>query len=309
MYSRPIVLASDDVSRNKTRFSVETLHQTLLDTFHAGAPHLVSHDAHRLAGWIQPRALYFEPGRALLLGEQLLASDEEERAGLEAAYRRHLSERLFSVEESHAQRLREFLVGHVTGDEDVVDVGATALVTEDLARRCCPSIFDLEDDDGLVPLRELQTIIPGVYRKGEFAVFAHAGFRRSLSRLNNLNADLLAALDDVRADGGVGRLAIRLDPDLIGLASLAQRERVIIASITSRFFVLLPEVGRSAALARVRAWTFIKSSTSFLSLVLVPCPLSLVLVPCARSRTGARRPMRPLAGPWLTDSCFAPRQR
>lgn len=68
-----------------------------------------------------------------------------------------------------------------------------------------------------MPVGELTPVQPGVFRVGEYAVFAHPFFRRSLSRLNTLNTHFLGRLYNLPVDGSDVRVA--LDPDMLGLAS------------------------------------------------------------------------------------------
>ena len=60
-----------------------------------------------------------------------------------------------------------------------------------------------------------------MFRVGELLLLAHPFFRRSESRLNVLNIDLLRCLQDHAADTKCAA-RIRLDPDVVGLAATAQ---------------------------------------------------------------------------------------
>ena len=82
--------------------------------------------------------------------------------------------------------------------------------------------FETEDKDGLVDLRALETLQPGVFKHRDFVLFAHPFLRRSLSRWNNLNVALLSALDDLR-DENTATVRVRLDPDMVGLAASVTR--------------------------------------------------------------------------------------
>jgi hypothetical protein len=94
----------------------------------------------------------------------------------------------------------------------------TETTTANIARaRCFPALFAEQDKDGLIPARLLEPIQPGVYRQGPLVVFAHPFFRRSLSRLNNLNIDLLNELERLAPKSDV-LVKVRLDGDAVGLA-------------------------------------------------------------------------------------------
>lgn len=212
------VLSSDSVTRNHTKFTVGALHHGLLDVWRQGIPQLISHDAHRPVGWIRALGLHFEPGLARLLGIHQIAETEEERQSFEkayTAYRAHITVRETARD---LPALRAALADNLDGSELPHYQSGAMLIGTNLARRAFSKLFAQEDKDGLVPLKELAPIWPGMYRFGDLVVFAHPYFRRSLSRLNNLNSELLEALENLSAAPGGDRVRIRLDPDAVGLA-------------------------------------------------------------------------------------------
>jgi hypothetical protein len=65
---------------------------------------------------------------------------------------------------------------------------------------------------------QCEEIQPGIFheRKRGLLLFAHQYLRRSLSRLNVLNADLLTALASLAKNEPTLLLRLRLDPDVVG---------------------------------------------------------------------------------------------
>lgn len=211
------VLSSDAVNRNNIMVPAKELMRSLRSLHMSGLPNLVAHDAHRPIGWTYPRAFYVRPGASLLMGDIYMPESADEHERLMSHYQQHVAERHTRECETDQVSLRE-LVGDRAPGARLLYVGTTALEAPGLARTVVPEAFADEDGDGLVPLRELDTIVPGVYRFNKLAVFAHPFFRRSLSRFNSTNADLLGELDRLRGLAAIGNLRIRLDPDLVGLA-------------------------------------------------------------------------------------------
>jgi len=83
----------------------------------------------------------------------------------------------------------------------------------------CPDLFASQDKKGLVSLRDLTTVAPGIYKAtDDLLLFAHPEFRREGSRSNTMNVELLAVLETLRNRKDVGTLRVRLDPDMVGLA-------------------------------------------------------------------------------------------
>lgn len=88
---------------------------------------------------------------------------------------------------------------------------------KDLALRVFPHLFEKIDKDGLISMRELKPIDLGVYEIGELCIFAHRLFRRSFHILNSLNIPFLFQLN--KLEKNISNIRIRIDPDMIGLAS------------------------------------------------------------------------------------------
>lgn len=219
MYRIEGVLATDQVTRDRTVLTPGALAGGLVQAYGLGMPSLVSHDNSRPIGWTTPRVLYFEPHFTRFCGIMEVAENGEERERLRRAlgefWQRHTGARKADV-----TRLRELLGEALIGDEEVLPVECTSLYSPGIARRALPKIFAAEDADGLVELSVLDMLAPGIYRAGsggELVVFAHHFLRRSLSPLNSLNVPLLELLHDLEPTQVRPRVA--LDPDIIGLAA------------------------------------------------------------------------------------------
>jgi hypothetical protein len=211
------VMASDAVSRNNLRLATGALHTSLAEYWKFGLPMLFSHDAHRPIGWNLPVGVHLEPGLARLTAVSLIAESDVDSQSLERAYRRRLYDRVQQSAGAHEARLQTLIGAAARGDEELAYLSTPALVGADLAKRCFPDLFAEQDKDGLIPARSLEPIQPGVYRRGPLVVFAHPFFRRSLSRLNNLNLELLSELERLAPKSDV-LVRVRLDGDAVGLA-------------------------------------------------------------------------------------------
>src|SRR6185436_21089306 len=111
----------------------------------------------------------------------------QESAQLFSALSSHLKV-LARKHETEIAALREKLTPHLSGNEKLVCAKeSVALFDEGIVDRVFPEIFHDADKDGLVPLKELEPLGPGVFRRGDLAIFAHRFFRRSLSTMNTLN--------------------------------------------------------------------------------------------------------------------------
>jgi hypothetical protein len=156
----------------------------------------------------------------------LLPETEDEEENLYRSLESYYAHELNTTRRHDVEELFESLAPHLKGEELLLLNECVALVGTDLAVRAAPHLFDIaeKDKDKLVPLDQLQPIGPGVFKVGEFALFAHADFRRSQYRLNTLNTQFFSQLYSVQEEAS-DRLKVRvaLDRDMVGLTSSYRR--------------------------------------------------------------------------------------
>lgn len=212
------VFASDSLCRDNTRFTPGALLHGLRGAWEIGTPSFLSHDFHRPIGWTAPRAVYLEPGLARLFGNITLVDRDEDGPLLRKIVLGFLQRR---VEDRAAEFevLAQELEDALTENADRLSAECIALWDPGLAAKTFPQLFRLRDEDGLIPISELDVIAPGVYRIGRLAVFAHPYFRRGLSPFNTLNGAFLLTLHGLPENV---RPRVALDPDMVGLADSYQ---------------------------------------------------------------------------------------
>lgn len=209
------VISSDRVNLYGQRIMPGALAECLRRLTLHGMPQNISHDLSRPAGWSQGCALHFEPGCTRLVARTDFPETEDDSAAVRARIIRH---RMKEVEEHRAafDELRALLATALSAPTPLV--GECASFAEPgLARQVFPDLFSKEDPDGLVDVRELKVLGPGVFGVGKLAVFAHSFFRRAQYRLNSLNDEFLSLL--FAMPSASARPRVKLDEDQVGLAS------------------------------------------------------------------------------------------
>lgn len=211
------VFNTNQVNRYGMVFPASTLESALSQAWNEVRPAYLSHDVHQPIGLSRPVCLYVDPSRVSLLGESLLPTSDDDQRVVARAVNAQVQRRIETEVMPHFERLRAILGDHA--DETLRPLAAegAAVQSVGLVGRALPDLFTNQDKHGLVPLGELDEIVPGVYRVGQLAVFAHPYLRRSLSRHNSLNAALLRRLGDLAKQDGIS-VRILLDPDAIALA-------------------------------------------------------------------------------------------
>jgi len=211
------VMTSDALSKNNTRFTAGTLCRGLFEQWNTGLPSTTSHDAHRPTGWSFPTGLSIENGVTRLHGLFLIPESMKEQSQINNMYQNYLSSFITKKIAPHIETLKKLLEKRLDGTEQPCSPCATALRSANLARRVAPDIFDMEDKDGLIPLNALEILDSGVFKYKDLVLFPHPYFRRSLSRMNNLNLSLIEKLDMLCSVDGIS-VKIKLDSDMVGLA-------------------------------------------------------------------------------------------
>lgn len=208
------VVNTDSVNLYGTRFSIGALYNGLFEECLEGIPLLIAHDSSRIIGWSRLFSLYFEPGLTRLVGIGELAENDDDFKKLHSFYSYHL-QKSFDAFQPEINELKGELQIHLSGEEKLIASECIAFIQPDLAKKVFPSLFALQDKDGLIPLNCLSPIGPGVYQIGKLTAFAHPYFRRSLYRLNTLNYPFLRYFQSFNSESA----KIALDPDMVGLAS------------------------------------------------------------------------------------------
>lgn len=215
------VLHTDGVI-DRTLIPASAIFDAYRRSWRDGWPLLMSHDVHRPVGWTRLIGVHIAPDAARLLGLMLLPDTREETELIQAAHRRYVQHVVSNETAQSIEDLRAKLAPYLTGDEKHHYQNSPVLISKDLARRAASEVFSLADKDGLVPLKALQSIRPGIYQiKDGLVLFAHPSFRRALSRLNRLNVEFLQTLESI-AQFPETRVLVKLDPDAVGLADVRE---------------------------------------------------------------------------------------
>lgn len=218
------VINSDRINRYHTRFTVGALVQGIHDACLLGIPSYVAHDLSRPIGWTIPTAVHFEPNLARAVSMYQMPESEDEWEDLKSRRLHHYYKVHIEPHKEEIEKLRQLLTDDLHGTGDALVEECVALHEPGLAATKFETLFAERDKDGLIPLRLLHSIGPGVYQYGDFALFAHRFFRRNLFRFNTLNYPVLQLLHAI--DSPSATVKIALDPDVVGLAASYIGERL-----------------------------------------------------------------------------------
>ncbi|MGV3598243.1 MAG: hypothetical protein ACO1PI_10275 [Bacteroidota bacterium] len=223
MIKNKAVLNSDTVNKYGYCFSVSALEDALEQKALEGVPTCLGHDMHRPLGWTIPFGLYFEPGMCRLVGNQIIAENDNEQKFINEAHLAALKKRYYEQCSPYIDEFKQHLGKHLSENATYLYTGCVCYQDEKIAERGFPKLFENQDKDGLIYLSDLLQQFTykghGVFKDkdSELAVIAHSFFRKSLSIHNNLNYFLIDELIRL-ADNQKIKVRIALDRDMIGFA-------------------------------------------------------------------------------------------
>ncbi|MDN3436486.1 hypothetical protein QMA04_00205 [Planococcus sp. APC 3900] len=210
------VYSSNKVNKKNIKMEISGLSsavQTSLDGF----PMYFGHNYHKPIGWTHSLGIFIEPKIVRALGTAYLPENEDEYKLIENKIREYSYKNLDEHFEKFIHILDERLSDFYSGKQKYNNTECVSVIDKEIVKKVFPGIFEKEDKSGLISLKDLNSINPGVYQIGEYLLFAHSYFRRSLSRLNTLNEEFLRQLENVKHNPELD-VKISIDLDLIGLA-------------------------------------------------------------------------------------------
>lgn len=222
------VVATDGVNRKNHILPLNTIINTYRDSWNIAVPMNLGHDRTKPIGFTTLAGVYMEPGKAYLTNESVIMDSKEEHKMMRKMINAY-DHKIFCAEHKDELDVLIEKLGDVLSDKfRVAPVGqAVAIIDKNIVPRLFPEWAETLKD-GLVNARNLESVytketngekgilIPGVYHKDGFLLFAHRFFRRSLSILNTTNEEFFNSFEKIRDIPGI-EMQIALDMDMIGL--------------------------------------------------------------------------------------------
>ena len=231
MYAAKGVAITDGINRINHIMPVSTIMKAYADSYKTPMIINLGHDRSKPAGYTLLDGIYFEPGKAYLTNTSYFPDSEDENQILDRMVRIADEKMFYAEHQEEVKRLYDRLENFTSKDARVAPTGqAVAIIDKGIVGRVFPQLHELMQDR-LIDIKELSPVyqknleadedmeerilIPGVYRMGEFFLFAHPFCRRNLSVVNTINDSFFIAFEKLRKSEL--QLKIALDMDMIGL--------------------------------------------------------------------------------------------
>ena len=229
------VAMTDGLNRKNHFFPFSTVVKSYHDVWNKPMPMNLGHDRSKPIGFTKLSGIYIEPGKAYVANEACTTENKEEMEQLKPLIKAYDQKMFCTEHKEEIDRLFGMLGDYKTDNTKVAPIGqAVAVIDENIVLKVFPDLVE-HINDGLIDLRLLEPVyekndsgenvflVPGVYKRNEYLLFAHHYFRRSLSILNTTNEEFFNAFEELRSDSKV-ELKICLDLDMIGLVGTERIE-------------------------------------------------------------------------------------
>ena len=175
-----------------------------------------NHDRTKPIGFSRMNGLVITPECSYIVGNFNVPSskeDEEEVKQMNKLYLDNLNDMKKSIFDDLLNKINNF----VDGNYDKYCTNGPFIVNKGIIKRIFPKLIEKLDKDGLIELKYLKPILPGIYEMDGFAIFANKFYRRSFSYYNSLNSPFLERIQTLDLEDLSVKISI--DLDAIGLAN------------------------------------------------------------------------------------------
>lgn len=214
-----VVALTNQVTKNGLLFPTSVLEVAYRQSYEYGVmPSFISHDFCRPYGVTFAVGMLVNPVDIKLIFDVREYPDENFSL-FEEIKNSHFNKTIFNVPEKSKSKLINFAKDKFSKEDAFFITGeCDRIVQPNIAAELFPSFFTGADEDktALVNSKNLHPIAPGLYKVGEYVLFAHKFFRRNCSQFNNLNLEFLSLFQNYFNNDGL-EVQIRLDRDSIGI--------------------------------------------------------------------------------------------
>lgn len=215
------VALTDEVNRYNERVSPKAIVENYFRISSKKTPFTMNHDRTKPIGWAYLEGIFIEPGKMYQTVKTVVADTPTEKEELRKEYLGFIKQDYLEENKEEIDKLCEKLGSLVIGNYELGLTNAASIINKGIVLRVFPELKDLLLKKGLFDLNLFEMVMPGIYKRGDFLLFASPYLRRNLSRLNTFPEALLEKFDKLRKKNI--NVEIALDMDMIGLAGTEQK--------------------------------------------------------------------------------------
>ena len=215
------IAVTDKVNLYNEKFTLQAMYSAYEEQYNELIPSYANHNHTKSIGHSKITGIYLEPKMAYTTNAILVCENEKEgehtrEYNFRYLYKKHVTD---NIEKYNLliEKMKDFIVG----DHLKYWTNGVFIYNKGIVSRAIPKFVE-NIHDGLIDIKLLTPVLPGVYKVGEYLIFAHCYFRRGYSYLNTLNTPFLSKIECL--DGESRSVKIAIDLDCIGLAETEHQE-------------------------------------------------------------------------------------
>ena len=153
--------------------------------------------------------------------EMNVPETEEEKKLINTRYQRYYNTVFCKDHIEELERLKSLLGENLSRNCKVAPISSVAYCDDNIVLKVFPELQE-KMHKGLINLKDLDPVLPGVYKMGDYLLFAHRYLRRNCSLQNAFNNEFLDKFQNLIYTNL--KVQIALDLDMIGLAGTEKQE-------------------------------------------------------------------------------------
>ena len=216
------IAVTDEINRYNEKFTLHAMYHAYEQQWNDIFPSFANHDHKKSIGFSKITGIYLDSQTAYMTNSMTFPENEEEEKRIRNVNYGKLYKTAVLDRQEKYNALEAKLSSFIVGKVRYYWTNCVFIQNKDIVKRAFPNLLS-KMEDGLIEIGLLTPVLPGVYKVGEYLIFAHLYFRRSYSYLNTLNTPFLSRIEKI--DRNEKSVKIAIDLDCIGLAGTEHEER------------------------------------------------------------------------------------
>ena len=216
------ISVTDEINLYNEKFTLQAMCHAYEKQWDDIFPSFANHNHKVSIGFSKLTGIYIDSQIAYMTNAMSIGENQEEEKQIQDVnysllYQTHVVDNIEKY-----RTLDKKLADYIVGNRIYCWTNCVYIHNKDIVKRVFPDLVS-NIEDGLIDISLLNPVLPGIYKLGDYLIFAHKYFRRSYSYLNTLNTPFLSCIE--KLDRTEKSIKIAIDLDCIGLAGTEHEER------------------------------------------------------------------------------------
>lgn len=222
MFTCKGIAVTDEINLYNEKFTLQAMYSAYEKQWDDIFPSFANHDHKISIGFSKLTGIYLDSQMAYMTNSTTIGENEDEEKQIHDVNYRTLYKTAVLDNIDEYKTLENKVAEFIEGETTYYWTNCVFIHNKDIVKRVFPNLIS-QMENNLLDIGLLSPVLPGVYRIGDYLIFAHLYFRRSYSYLNTLNTPFLSRLEKI--DRNDKSIKIAIDLDCIGLAGTEHEER------------------------------------------------------------------------------------